>query len=446
MKRNKRIIAPSAVLLLLIALCVPVLPGALAEGEETSLVVPIDQATAVFGADGTQIGTLTADAEKAVVLTLVTGETFSRVEVVFDQAAANNAQTNDALAGKTLVLFSVVRAASTQAPSPEVTQETAAQAAPDATPAPMPAEGWIDANIVLTAFANDRLADATTIADKDLEIATLKASVADAESINAGNAFLRAANQSSGIFDKDAMDIWVPAAAILLGILGLGVLVWIAVSASTSAWESERTFRQLTKLNERMMEGVAVKTPLVVEQTAWPREGYVRLAPDVVEQLAAATAQNSALLERVNPPVREPEPPPPPPIPEGEEPDLLQLANRLAGIASAAEWHAMVKEAGLKAVLLQANPTEKGTFIADDSGYSIIACLMRTPDAQLGYVLPSYQDPNASERRWMEFYSVNENNAVRNYRVDALAVVHIERGTFFLPKSNGRLTRRQQQF
>lgn len=433
-------------LLLLIAVCVPVLSGALAEGEETPLVVPIDQETAVFGADGTQIGTLIADADKAAVLTLFTGETFPGIEVVFDQTAVDKAQTSDALAGKTLVLFRAVRAASTPVPSPEATQETAAQVASDVTPAPMPTEGWIDANIVLTAFANDRVADAGTIADKDLEIATLKASVADAESINAQNALLLAGNQSSGLFDKDAMDIWVPAAAIALGILGLGVLVWIAVSASTSAWESERAFRQLTKLNERMTEGVAVKTPLIIEQIAWPREGHVRLAPDVVEQIAAVAAQNGALFAQVNIPVKETETPPPPPIPEGEEPDLLQLANRLAGIASAAEWHALVKEAGLKAVLLQANPTEKGTFIADDSGYSIIACLMRSPDAQIGYVLPSYQDPNASEHRWMEFYSVNENNSVRNYRVDALAVVHIERGTFYLPKSNGRLTRRQQQF
>lgn len=446
MKRNKRIIAAGATLLLLIAVCVPVLSGALAEGEETPLVVPIDQETAVFGADGTQIGTLIADADKAAVLTLFTGEAFPGIEVVFDQAAVNKAQTNDALAGKTLVLFSAARAASTPVPSPEATQETAAQVASDVTPAPMPTEGWIDANIVLTAFANDRVADASTIADKDLEIATLKASVADTESINAQNALLLGGDQSSGLFDKDAMDIWVPAAAIALGILGLGVLVWIAVSASTSAWESERTFRQLMKLNERMTEGVAVKTPLIVEQIAWPREGHVRLAPDVVEQIAAVAAQNGALFAQVNTPVKETETPPPPPIPEGEEPDLLQLANRLAGIVSAAEWHALVKEAGLKAVLLQANPTEKGTFIADDSGYSIIACLMRSPDAQIGYVLPSYQDPNASEHRWMEFYSVNENNSVRNYRVDALAVVHIERGTFYLPKSNGRLTRRQQQF
>ena len=446
MKRNKRIIALGAMLLLLIALCVPVLSGALAEGEETPLLVPIDQETAVYGADGTQIGTITTEAEQVVVLTLVSGEVFSGVQVVFDQAAANNAQANDALAGKTLVLFSIVSAASTPVPSPESTQETAVQAASDVTLASMPTEGWIDSNIVLTALANSRVADASTIADKDLEIATLKASVADAEGINAQNTLLPAGNQPSGIFDKDAMDIWVPAAAIVLGILGLSVLVWIAVSASASAWGAERTVRQLTKLNDRMVEGIGVKTPLRVEQIAWPREGHVRLAPDVVEQIAAVAAQNGALFAHVNAPVKETEPPPPPPIPEGEEPDLLQLANRLAGIASAAEWHAIVKDAGFRAVLLQANPTEKGTFIADDSGYSIIACLMRTPDAQLGYVLPSYQDPNASEHRWMEFYSVNENNSVRNYRVDALAVVHIERGTFYLPKSNGRLTRRQQQF
>ena len=419
-------------LLLLIALCVPVLSGALAEGEETPLIVPIDQGTPVFGQDGAQIGTLRQDDAQGMVFTLLSGEEFAGVQVIFDQASANKAAKSDLLAGKTLVLLNPANAAE------------ATDATPDPAAAVMPSQGWIDANLVVTALAARHATDTSAIQSRENQITSLTESLNTAMSANGESTAVP--EKASGIFSEEKMNIWVPAAAIALGILGLGVLVWIAVSASTSAWVSERTVRQLTKLNDRLTDGLPLKTPLRIEQTAWPREGHVRLAPDVVEQLAAATAQNSALLERANTPVKEPEPLPPPPIPEGEEPDLLELANRLAGIASAAEWHAMVKEAGLKAVLLQANPTEKGTFIADDSGYSIIACLMRTPDAQLGYVLPSYQDPNASERRWMEFYSVNENNSVRNYRVDRLAVVHIERGTFFLPKSNGRLTRRQQQF
>ena len=97
-------------------------------------------------------------------------------------------------------------------------------------------------------------------------------------------------------------------------------------------------------------------------------------------------------------------------------------------------------------MLLQTNPTEKGTYIPDESGYSIVACLRRDADADIAFVLPSYQDPNASEERWSEFFAVSEDLGVKNFRVDALAEMFIERGTFFLLKSKGRLTHRPQFF
>lgn len=424
-------------LLLLIALCVPVLSGALAAEEETPLVVPISQETAVFGADGAQIGTLRPDSATGTVLTLVSGEAFTGVRAVFDQAAANKAESNEALMGKTLVLFRIEGGTATPEATPETTPET--------TPTTLPTQGWIDANLVVTALAARHATDTSAIASKQSDITALEEKLQQANATGAIQPETQD-EKSQGIFSAEKMDIWVPVAAIAIGLFALGLLAWIAISTATSAWDTESQTKLLAKMGEQIISGLKASGPFRIEQTSWPREGHVKLAPDVVEQLAAVAVQNGALLERVNTPVKEVELPPPPPIPEGEEPDLLQLANRLAGIASAAEWHAIVREAGFRAVLLQANPTEKGTFIADDSGYSIIACLTRSPDAELGYVLPSYQDPNASERRWMEFYSVNENNSVRNYRVDALAVVHIERGTFYLPKSNGKLTRRPQQF
>ena len=129
-------------------------------------------------------------------------------------------------------------------------------------------------------------------------------------------------------------------------------------------------------------------------------------------------------------------------MPEGEEPELLKLANSLVGVAASATWRNLVSEAGFRYALLQANPTEKGTYIADDSGFSIIAALMRGAEADIAYIVPSYQDPNASEKRWHDFYSITESESVRRYRVDALPVMFIENGVFFLPKSKGRLTRR----
>jgi len=418
--------------LLLIALCVPVLSGALAADEETPLVVPISQETAVFGADGTQVGTLRPDSTKGIVLTLVSGEELAGIQVIFDQAAANEAVKIDLLAGKTLVLF--IASAATE--TPETT--------PDATVTTMPSQGWIDANLIVTALAARHATDVSAIVSKDQEIASLQDQL-NASKKSDVNPTPSAVEKTPGIFSAEKLAVWVPVAAIILGILGLGVLVWVAVSASTAAWESERMVRHLTKLNERLSDGLLLKTPVRIEQIAWPREGHVKLAPDIVEQLAAVAGQNSTYNTRVSEPVQ-PVVVEPDPIPEGEEPDLLQLANKLAGVASAAEWHALVRDAGWRAVLLQANPTEKGTYIADDSGYSIIGCLMRTPDTGLAYVVPSYQDPNASEQRWGEFYAVSEDMSVRNYRVDALAVMYIERNTFFLQKSKGKLTRRPQFF
>ena len=69
---------------------------------------------------------------------------------------------------------------------------------------------------------------------------------------------------------------------------------------------------------------------------------------------------------------------------------------------------------------------------------------MRGAEAELAYVVPSYQDSNAIEDRWHEFYSIEESVAFRNYHVYTLPIMFIERSVFFLPKSKGRLTRRPQ--
>jgi hypothetical protein len=407
--------------------------------------VKIENSTPVFNKDAEQIGELLYDNEKGIVLKLTTEEEFSGILVLYDRVAEASAPTNDLLVGKTYVLFYLTDASIT----PEVSMEAATPTpvdTPDSGAVVIPAEGWIDTSLVVAALSEQHETDVQTIQERDITIAQLQqVEIATPIPPAPTPVTISNADEGKGIFSKEKVEIWVPVMAVTLGIFCLGALIWIAVSASNSAGESERTVRQLAKLNDRFTEGLPIKTPLRVEQIAWPREGHVRLAPDAAEQLAAVSAQSGAQPERVNTPVKEVEVPPPP-IPEGQEPDLLQLANRLAGVASAADWRAIVKDAGWRATLLQANPTEKGTYIADDSGYSIIACLMRTPNSELAYVVPSYQDWNASEQRWTEFYTVTEDMSVRNYRVDALAVMYIERGTFFLQKTKGRLTRRPQYF
>ncbi len=444
--RNRRIIAMCAMLLLLLALCVPVFSGALAADEEQPLVVPISQETAVFGADGAQIGTLAPDAAGGTLLQLYSGESFGGITVVYDHSVANNAEKCDALAGKTLVRFIITDETatpnSTPDATPDATPEATSDATPEATGATMPTEGWIDAALVVVALFERHAADTNEIANRDAEIISLQSAMQPSDTDGSAVDENQLIDEKGNIFSAEKIDVWVPVAAIAIGIFGLGFLALLAISASNNVREAGRLNRQVAKLNERLAEGLIIKTPLRVEQIAWPREGRVQIVSEALDRVAALLLQGGTYGEQMNPFVKQEEPA----VPEGEEPDLLKLANRLAGVASAAEWKALVKEAGWRAVLLQSNPTEKGTYIADDSGYSIIACLMRNAEAEIAYVVPSYQDPNASEQRWSEFYAVTEGMGVRNYRVDALAVMYIERGTFFLQKSMGKLIRRPQFF
>lgn len=248
------------------------------------------------------------------------------------------------------------------------------------------------------------------------------------------------ANAVGGIFSAQQMKIWVPIASLALGFIGALLLGWIAFSLMGAAFQAQRQANQLVKLNDKISDGILGKSPLLVQQTAWPKQGYVEIVSRALDHLAKNTPFSGAAVREQQPP---PEPPPPP-IPEGEEPELLALANSLAGIVSGPEWHNRIKAAGYRAVLLQANPNERGTYVADEGGYSVIACLLRGAEPELGYVVPSYQDPNASEPRWSEFFTLKEDISVRNYQIDALPVMFIERGVFFLQKSQGRLTRRPQ--
>jgi len=424
LKRKHRFLAICAMALLLLALCLPVLSGALAADEETPIIVPISQETVVFGVDGMQIGTLKSNQ----TFVPVTGESLSDVIVVYDHATANKAAKSDLLAGKTLVLLSYA----------DATEPTTEKSIAD-----LP-QGWIDASFVVTALSARHAVDASTLASKEETIVNLQTAAAASRGDIGVAMDLLADETPNGIFSPERIGTWAPLVALALGVIGTAALVWMAVSNATSACEKERQTRQLIKLNEHLTDGLSIKAPLKVEQIAWPREGRVQIASEALDRMAASAHKGGASGAQMSP-YAKPEPEPIP-VREGEEPDLLQLANRLAGVASAAEWHAIVRDAGWRAVLLQANPTEKGTYIADDSGYSIIGCLMRTPDAELAYVVPSYQDPNASEPRWSDFYTITEDNSVRNFRVDTLPVMFIERGTFYLPKSKGKLTRRPQKF
>ena len=426
MKRKPKRIAIGAMLLLLMALCVPVFSGALAEGEEEPLIVTIEQSTNVYNADGSQIGTLAPDGAGGSLLRLTDNTEYQNLQVIFDFAAANAATATEKTTGRALV--------SLKQAETETTQD-------------MPKEGWIDVTLIVSAQS-----------EKIRQYAGENAALSDqlAKFVNTPEAPTLSPQpvtptpnptpKAVGMFSAESIAIWTPVAAVVLGIAGVGALVWMAISAASAAWEAERQTKQMIKVADALKDGIAIRSPLKIEQDAWPKSGRVAIVSEPIDQLAEIAKRGGMAGMQSGAWTQQPVEPVAPPVREGEEPELLALANRLAGVASSSEWNAIVADAGWRAVQLQSNPTEKGTYIVDDSGYSIIACLARGAEPEIAYVLPSYQDPNASEPRWVEFYSITEDMSVKNYRVEALPVMFIERGTFFLQKSKGRLIRRPQYY
>ncbi len=427
MKRKPKRIAIGAMLLLLMALCVPVFSGALAEGEEEPLIVTIENGTKLYDAAGKEIGTFAIDDKGGISLTTSDKSlSFQISQVGYDAAAANAATATERTTGRALVSLKQAETDTTQ---------------------DMPKEGWIDVTLIVSAQS-----------EKIRQYAGENAALSDqlAKFVNTPEAPTLSPQpvtptpnptpKAVGMFSAESIAIWTPVSAVVLGIAGVGALVWMAISAASAAWEAERQTKQMIKVADALKDGIAIRSPLKIEQDAWPKSGRVAIVSEPIDQLAEIAKRGGMAGMQSGAWTQQPVEPVAPPVREGEEPELLALANRLAGVASSSEWNAIVADAGWRAVQLQSNPTEKGTYIVDDSGYSIIACLARGAEPEIAYVLPSYQDPNASEPRWVEFYSITEDMSVKNYRVEALPVMFIERGTFFLQKSKGRLIRRPQYY
>ena len=212
-------------------------------------------------------------------------------------------------------------------------------------------------------------------------------------------------------------------------------------SAARTESNSEKQTSHLESIVRVLTDGIAIKTPLTVEQTKWPT-GHLPIDLEALEQIAEIAKLGGLAGTRFAERQQQHAESTPPPVREGEEPELLALANSLAGVGAVAAWKEIVEEAGWRAVQLQLNPTEKGTYVVDDGGYSVIACLMRGVEPKIGYVVPSFLDSTASEPIWNEFYEIEENESVVNYHIDTLALIHINSGNFYLRKAPGRLTRR----
>lgn len=418
---------------LLLALCACAFSGALAD-ETQSIEILITQETDLLSATGKSQGTLLPGESGTNIYQPQSGGAIQDVLVIYELTNANNTEINDALIGKTKVRLEKVQA--------DAAADPAAQGQSGESQTDLPPYGYIDTEIVLAALAAAHAENAAALKSKDEEIALLQNATPETVSVTPAP-IVEESPKAGGIFSSEITALWLPIAALALGLVITGLIATIAINLMKARKNNEKNLKPIKTIAENLSEGITLKNTVKIEQVSWPKEGSVPISCDSLEQLTAQVtqvAQWAATKEETKEEIVVA----PPPVPEGEEPELLELVNSLAGKINPAEWQDLIKAAGWSAVLLKTNPNEKGTYIIDEGGYSVIACLMRGEDAQIGYVLPSYMDANASEARWSEFYYVTEDMSVLNFHVDALPVMFVERGAFFLQKTMGRLTRRKQ--
>ena len=232
MKRKPKRIAIGAMLLLLMALCVPVFSGALAEGEEEPLIVTIENGTKLYDAAGKEIGTFAIDDKGGISLTTSDKSlSFQISQVGYDAAAANAATATEKTTGRALVSLKQAETDTTQ---------------------DMPKEGWIDVTLIVSAQS-----------EKIRQYAGENAALSDqlAKFVNTPEAPTLSPQpvtptpnptpKAVGMFSAESIAIWTPVSAVVLGIAGVGALVWMAISAATAAWEAERQTKQMIKLRTR---------------------------------------------------------------------------------------------------------------------------------------------------------------------------------------------------
>lgn len=436
MKPNKRI-------LLLLALCVflsAFFPAfaALADQEDT-VEIPITAETALLNATGKQVGTLSPDPENGVQLELKNGEIISGIRVFYTFGDGGEKEKNDAVACKTKVSLALLPKTAPEAT--ETQDKTPNPQEPKQDESSLPPFGWIDSTLVVAALSALHDLDKETLASRDAELAQLRSATPQPSTTAALPTPTMEAETGSGFLSSGSTLVLAAFLALALALTGVGFLAWIAISSAAKKRTLEQQNTRINEIGAYLEKLPQVLTEQNKEQKLWREEGIPKLISTTMGHFSALSAQSVRQQALADEPkqalVVEPEP-----VPEGEEPELLALANRLAGVAAVGEWNQIVRDAGWRAMTLRENPNNANIYIEDPSGYSIVAALMRDETQQVVYIVPSYQDCNAQEDRWSTFFSIEEDISVRNYRLDALPVMFIERGAFFLIKSKGRLTRR----
>ena len=232
MMSSKRFLATVAWFILLIALCIPVFSGALAE-DDNLIDIPIGQKTDVFNEKGNVIGTLQPDEQGAVVFQAPKSDPITGVRVRYLLANVDNTKQNKALIGKTMVQLVLPQAPT---PTPETTE------AKKPNPTSLPEYAWIDSNLVITALSARIAADTNRAKTYQAEILVLQDALTNlnTETPTAVPSPIATPTPAPVQSDQEHVGAWVYYAALALGIVSAGALGWIALSVYSAKHEKER--------------------------------------------------------------------------------------------------------------------------------------------------------------------------------------------------------------
>ncbi len=475
MKRWNSILALGAVALLLLALFIPAGFKANADGERTFLIA-ISKTIPAYGDDGKAVGTLNPNVNQKATYTSAKTNMEYPVEILYVDTGDSIVDKGKNLVGKTEVRLYTSQAnmlASTDAEAasseftisavetiaPEST-ETVSEATPtptaEPTPTPIPTATpepdvpdhvWIETDVVVASLLGMIEDDQITIADLEAQIENLSAEstthdqssdqptisiITDGENDQSDTSLMQ-----SGVFQTI---FWY-----VIGLLGIGLLAWIAVSASSKRTHRKELERDIAD-SKQTIQNIHTKVeniPTIQDKLNKLEENIPQKAQiaQVVEDGKETKQGVKQLLERKEPTRPDPLPPPPQPLKkEGMQPDLIALANRLSGIGSQDEWFDLVNKAGFHAKLLQANLTSRNAWIEDKNNHSTVACLMRSVSDDVAYMIPSFNDALAHEDHLDKFYDIGDDPSVTYYKIDLLAVMHVAQETHFTLQDRGKMT------
>ncbi|MEA4869213.1 MAG: hypothetical protein VB062_01095 [Christensenella sp.] len=452
MKQWKRMPVVCALLALLLVVCIPVFSAASAAGEGT-IEVSISGTEPCYAENGKQIGRLNPVDNAPPTYQADKSEETVAVVVLYLYTAADGGLGSDKLEGKVRVsLWPAQQTASAPADVPDANAaapDPNADPTPGATAAPqpeLPAEVWVDASLVIMAHNRAKIQDAATMEDLRAQIAALQQ---QNEATEIGGTPLpitqeTVASPSAGEEEKAGLETPIlPIIACATGVLMLGGVVWLAVSASRAercirrtGSEQNQTNRQLAdmaislgELSKKPDPGMAIGSALTDAKT---KEPYLKTLVPVLEEVRLQ-------IDRIHSKIIDP---PPPPHPPDKISDALALVKSLAGVASREDWTNIIQRQGYRYVLVQTSATNREALQEDQTGNSILACLMRSVESEEAYLVPSFEDPNAGESRWKDFYTVTDDPAEKHYRIDELTVMKVINRAFFTLASKGKLVRR----